>query len=31
MSRAEQGSAHLYHRVVVYLLFVILLLPWPGP
>ena len=27
MNRAEPGSAALYHRVVVYLLFAILLLP----
>lgn len=30
MSRAEQGPAGLYHRVVVYLLFLILLLPLVG-
>ena len=30
MSRAESGPAGLYHRVVVYVLFVILLLPLAG-
>ena len=30
MNRAEPGSAALYHRVVVYLLFAILLLPLAG-
>jgi putative spermidine/putrescine transport system permease protein len=30
MSRAETGSVVLYHRVVVYLLFAILLLPLAG-
>ena len=30
MSRAEAGSASLYHRVVVYLLFAILVLPLVG-
>ena len=30
MSRAEPGSAALYHRVMVYLLFAILLLPLLG-
>ncbi|MFK3824404.1 ABC transporter permease, partial [Pseudomonas yamanorum] len=30
MSRAEPGSAALYHRVVVYLLFAILVLPLLG-
>ena len=30
MSRAESGPAGLYHRVVVYLLFAILLLPLLG-
>src|SRR5450830_1909735 len=30
MSRAEPGSAALYHRMVVYLLFLILLLPLAG-
>lgn len=30
MSRAEAGTASLYHRVVVYLLFLILVLPLVG-
>ncbi len=30
MSRAELGPAGVYHRVVVYLLFAILLLPLAG-
>ena len=30
MSRAESGPAGLYHRIVVYLLFAILLLPLAG-
>ena len=30
MSRAEAGPASLYHRVVVYLLFAILVLPLIG-
>ena len=30
MSRAEAGPASLYHRVVVYLLFLILVLPLVG-
>ena len=30
MSRAEPGTGGLYHRLVVYLLFIILLLPLAG-
>ncbi|MGH8483780.1 MAG: ABC transporter permease, partial [Pseudomonas sp.] len=30
MSRAEPGTSALYHRVVVYVLFIILLLPLAG-